>query len=1048
MRPVTRVVWGLLCVAAAANAQPVAERVTAGNAAARLFGGTDAAGGIGDWYVSNGVVEAVVDGVGPQDDLVALIGSAAPPKQSSAAATGGTLVDLGLVGRDNDQLGQMFSVAGLSSDNTLRYQEVTASVAGDTATVTARGVVDGFDTGATPIPADDLEAVTTYAAGGTDPFLTVTTTITNRHPTNAAAGLGAVLDPIIWTQRGIVPFSPLPERGFRHGVLDLANPLVALEQPAFAAGPGSVGPGDGTIDPVTGAAANEVAYGLLGVEVSVDQDGDGPGAPVVTPVDRLFGVSNNTTTALGNLPATATLQPGGVLRYTRRLYVGARNDVASVANPILQALAARQGFATGTISGDVDASDGTDVAASVIVTRTGTAAGTIPAGSPVTQVRTDAAGAFGGVVLPAGTYDLAVSTPERTTVTVAGVAVSAGTDTPVTIPPLAAVGTVRLRALEVRPGRDRPVPARVVFHGVKGTADPRFRKDVDASLIDPGGGPDIDLLPESFGGGPALGNVVLLGNEPVEVQVRPGVYELIAARGPEYGAQRLRLKVRAGRRRQLTFKLKRVLDTEGFLSGDFHVHSARSFDASAPLRDRVIGYAGEGVEVIVSTDHDFHVDYRPVIEALGLEDRIASIVGDEVTTAVPNPPSFPASIGHLNGWPVQVAPDARKDGAIEDELVAPNVLYSRLRAAGAEVVQYNHPRDTLSGLTSLGFFTNIAYDPDLPLSSAPNDVLLDRDVLGPGRTGVANPDGFRNLDFDVLEVANGLSIPMLLRVRRDWLSLLNQTDFTTVPFIPATGVSDSHRLTVETPGYFRTFVGGAGNDPAGLAVSAFDQQVKAGNMTVGNGPFVLTRVETADGGSGAGLGGTLATAGGDVVLDVRVEAPPWIPVDEVRVIANGFVVMTFDRTTSPAVRPAPKNPYSRSTRRVVRFAERIPVTVTRDTYFVVEAGAPLDTAPAAPEPAALLVPGLVPLGFTNPVFVDLGADGFSPPGLPVMATASGAGESLPAFARVGHRMPAPRRAERGTPVPSGPAQHAAMMASRDRATADYFPVFHFRLPPP
>jgi hypothetical protein len=41
---------------AVAGAQFVAEQVTPVNAAADLFGGTDADGGIGDWYVSNGVV--------------------------------------------------------------------------------------------------------------------------------------------------------------------------------------------------------------------------------------------------------------------------------------------------------------------------------------------------------------------------------------------------------------------------------------------------------------------------------------------------------------------------------------------------------------------------------------------------------------------------------------------------------------------------------------------------------------------------------------------------------------------------------------------------------------------------------------------------------------------------------------------------------------------------------------------------------------------------------------------------------------------------------
>jgi hypothetical protein len=93
----------VLLAGALAGAAPIAERITAGNADARLFGGSDPAGGIDDWYLSNGVVEAIIDDAGPQADLVPLLGAAAPAKQNSGASTGGTLVDLALVGHDNDQ---------------------------------------------------------------------------------------------------------------------------------------------------------------------------------------------------------------------------------------------------------------------------------------------------------------------------------------------------------------------------------------------------------------------------------------------------------------------------------------------------------------------------------------------------------------------------------------------------------------------------------------------------------------------------------------------------------------------------------------------------------------------------------------------------------------------------------------------------------------------------------------------------------------------------------------------------------------------------------
>ncbi len=1038
-----------LGLASTAGAVPVADRITPGNAAAHLFGGSDAAGGIDDWYISNGVVEAIVDDVGVQTDLLPLLGVATPAKQSVAARSGGTLVDVGLVGRDNDQFGQLFTVAGLSSSNLVVYRQIAAATDGDTATVTVTGIVPGFEDDPAPIPAEDLEIVTTYTAAGSEPFLTITTTITNRHPTNAAGTLVTMLDPIIWTQRGIVPFTPLPERGFRHGILDLANPFAALEtQVLFAAGPGNLGPDDGPLDPLTGKPAGEVAYGLLPGQVSIDLDGDGGNPPLVSAASRLGGISNNTTTAFGVLPPPGAtgLPPGGVLRSTRRLYVGGRNDVASVTNRMLPVIAEREGFATGTISGIVTRADGETSAASIIATRTGGPTIPFAAGTPVTQVRAGDDGVFSGVVLPAGTYDLVARTPERPAVTVSGVTVTAGMDTRVTVPPFISVGAVQLRALEIRRGRDRPLPVRVVFTGVRGTTDPVFRRFFDASLFDAGGRPETDLRPETFAGGPAQGNTVLVGTEPVTVQVHAGTYELLATRGPEYSVQRLRVKVKPRRRTRVAVRLRRVVNPPDALSADFHVHSGRSFDASAPLRDRVTSFAAEGVEVMVATDHDVHTDYAPIIATLQLGAHIASIVGNEVTTAVTNPPSFEASVGHLNGWPVRFDQTARKRGAIEDEFVAPNVIYSRLRAQGATVVQYNHPRDTLSGLTSLGFFTNIGYDPDKRLDEAPNDVLLDRDVLGPGRTGVSNPDGYRNLDFDTIEVANGLSVPSYLAVRRDWLSLLNQTDFTTVPFIAGTAVSDSHRLTVETPGYFRTYVRGVGDDPARLDLALFNARVKAGAMTGTNGPIVSAHVE-GDGGAAAGPGETLRTTSGAATLVITVDAAPWIPVDQVRVIANGFGVRTFDATSAPAVRPAPRNRYSRSTRGVRRFSARLPLTVAQDTYLIIEAGAPLDPTPATPEPLARLVPGLVPIAFTNPIFIDRNADDFTPPGLPVMATATGGGEPLPPFTTVawGDGNPV-RTTQRSQRVPDASEQRTRHARARLRHTAEYFPLFALRLP--
>src|SRR6185503_8149799 len=237
------------------------------------------------------------------------------------------------------------------------------------------------------------------------------------------------------------------------------------------------------------------------------------------------------------------------------------------------------------------------------------------------------------------------------------------------------------------------------------------------------------------------------------------------SRGVEYSVAKKRVTVAGGGTTSFEARLKRVIKTPNAISADFHVHSGRSLDTAAALRDRVSAFAAEGVEVMISTDHDKNVDYSSFISGFGLTSRMTSIIGNEVTGSVPNPPAFPNSFGHINAWPLSLSANDPRDGAIQDEYVAPNWLYKRLRDAGAEVIQYNHVRAGVSGITTIGFFNNIGcnrcandidmtcnvdgdcpaapapqectcvgYQPDRPISMAPNDILQDDGVLGPGTT--------------------------------------------------------------------------------------------------------------------------------------------------------------------------------------------------------------------------------------------------------------------------------------------------------------------------
>jgi hypothetical protein len=217
-------------------------------------------------------------------------------------------------------------------------------------------------------------------------------------------------------------------------------------------------------------------------------------------------------------------------------------------------------------------------------------------------------------------------------------------------------------------------------------------------------------------------------------------------------------------------------------------------------------------------------------------------------------------------------------------------------------------------------------------------------------------------------------------VRNDWLSLLQQGIYR-----PGTAVSDSHRISVEDAGWARTFVGGVGDDPSTFNVTDFDNQVKAGNMVMSAGPYMTVTARSPMTYSTVGIGGTLSAPDGNVRLRIMVRSPAWIPVEEVRVIGNGFLLAAFDATTTPPVRPVPGN--FQSTASTLRFRSTLRLTLTEDTYLIVEAGAKFPSNPTTvPDPAVIaptaniIVPGVVPEAIANPIFVDVDGVGFQEPG--------------------------------------------------------------------
>jgi hypothetical protein len=919
--------------AGGAGAALRAEQIREETAPELLIGGPDAIGGVGDWYLANDVVEVIVDD---------------PSRRFGKRNHGGVIVDAGLTDRrGEDQFAELFPLLDLDQRVESRFDTIRAEV--DPDQKWARLVVSGSQgPGVIPrgsdlsqwldplVPAPEAIAEvrieTEYAVFPGEPWVRITTSI--RNPGSRAAPIFAYGDVLMRggrSMRSWVSNTLAPElsRGFEHTSFDRANLFgasAAMASFTLLSVPGVV-----QFPPIAYAlffpertAQGLPAYGVTDDQVTFINAFLSDPAWREIGVLRIFGATRH------------RLAPGEVWTYPRRLLVAGRADVAATTDLIFPVLGVADGKSG--VAGRVEPPD----QRVVIEVRSRT-------GAPVTQMATDTEGAQAGrfrAKLPPGDYTLLLRSawrPDRPLeVTVAPGAVSE-----VPVQRLEAPGFLRFEPAFAGGG-----PGRVIVRGVPPTPDPVFGAELLDFRID---GKPAESGTETrdlhFVGGPA---------DPVRVGIAPGRYRLTATRGLEYGLASAEVEVGEGAEvRVEPFRLARVIELKGIASADLHVHAQASDDSAMPNAARLASFVAEGVDLIVSSDHDHLGEYGPAVAALGLGGRIRVLQGVEATSSAPTRKA-PWTLGHSNAWPIPFRPTAHRKGAppTQDHTLAE--LYAELRGQyGARVVQLNHPlgkqrgeRDAQNYLTHLGAL-GLFVDPALPLEEAPNDDLLQ---TAPGAST-------RGIDFDAIELMNGDSREQYLQVREIWHSFLRQGLRRT-----ATANSDTHGPD-ELAAYPRNYVY-LDAEPGSWDEAEFDAAVVAGRLFGSNGPLIAAFTA-----NGARIGDEVAAPGGKVTVELAVAAAPWVPVDEVRLLANGELL----RSWSP--RPGGPSP--------LRLRERLELTLERDSFLTLEAGAPLDAEPAAwaaghpGEYAEVVARGFVPTAFSNPIWVDVDGDGrFAAPGLP------------------------------------------------------------------
>ncbi|MBX3215395.1 MAG: CehA/McbA family metallohydrolase [Labilithrix sp.] len=338
--------------------------------------------------------------------------------------------------------------------------------------------------------------------------------------------------------------------------------------------------------------------------------------------------------------------------------------------------------------------------------------------------------------------------------------------------------------------------------------------------------------------------------------VPPGDYRVIVSRGYEYDILDTPVSASAAVPAVIDAALPRAVDTTGVMCADFHIHSFYSADSSDPADEKVKGAIADGLDIPVSSEHEWVIDFQPIIQRLGLTKWAFGMPSEELTTF---------TWGHFGVIPLYPREGAPNNGAIDWVGKQPPGFFKQVNELPEKpVLIINHPSSAGFG----GYFSAAS---------------LDR------ATGKGDPELWSN-EFGAIEVFNDSDLEENRdKSVADWFALLNAGHT-----YWATGASDSHDQRSSPVGYPRTCLRFGHDDPTRLTPELVRDALRAGAGTISGGLYI-----TAQAPDGVGPGGT-STAG---AYDVVVQAPSWLAATSLEVIVDGVTTETIPLTALPGADP-------------------------------------------------------------------------------------------------------------------------------------------------
>lgn len=425
------------------------------------------------------------------------------------------------------------------------------------------------------------------------------------------------------------------------------------------------------------------------------------------------------------------------------------------------------------------------------------------------------------------------------------------------------------------------------------------------------------------------------------VALAPGKYRIIVTRGIEYSHLAQDVTLAPGKTFEFSGRLKRLVDSTGWVSADYHNHSTQSGDNTCGTPDRIINLAAEHIEFAPTTEHNRLYDWRPIIQDLGLYSEIQTVPGIELT----------GRYAHMNAFPFKPEERTQDNGAPvwnEDPRITAITLRDWQGAEPDRWVQINHP-DMVRNFTDA--------DGDGRFDGGFRGLATLIDGIETENGGGSEILGGR--PFMIGKDKNGKDSVQMLR-EFIWLQMLNRGHR-----YAAMAVNDAHSVYGNGVGGWRMYLPSKSDKPSEIDWRENVRHAKAGHSYLTTGPFLLVQTE-----DGTGPGDTTRAVGGSVKLKVRVQCTDWIDIDRVQVLVNGRARPELNFTREANAKMFKDG--------VVKFDEIIDIPLSEDAHLIVVATGEKSnlsigygTSPQAK---------IHPLAYNNPIFIDFDGHGFTPNG--------------------------------------------------------------------